>query len=347
MGLKKNALFEMTRDYFENYLPMMRRCSPKTKEIYQKVMNQFLDFIKNEKGIKLYKVTIDMINKASVIEYLDYVEKERNCSVKTRNHRLDCIRSFMKFAADNNLRAAELWEEIKMVPRATEEITPVEYLTIAQIERLIALPDTSTEKGLRDSFIMLFMYQTGARVAELVNIRLCDLQLDDSSIVTIHGKGSKVRKVPLRTQLVVHLKKYIHHFHKDADKYSTDYLFYTIHNHRHTKMTEDNVRRLTQKYGEMARKVDPSFPKNIHPHLFRHSIAMHLYQNGVNLNMVSEWLGHTFLETTLIYAYADTEHKRKAIEKAIPEDSTLKKYLNADRFIEEDDDMVRRLYGLK
>ena len=87
--------------------------------------------------------------------------------------------------------------------------------------------------------------------------------------------------------------------------------------------------------------------RRVHPHIFRHSIAMHLYQNGVELSQISEWLGHTFLETTLIYAYSDTEHKRRNIEKAIPEDSTLKKYLNADRYIEKDDEMVRHLYGLK
>lgn len=347
MGLTKNVLFELTRDYFDNYLPVMQKCSPKTKSIYQVVMNQYLDYVKDQKGIKLYRVTIDMINKETVCGYLNYVENERNCSVKTRNHRLDCIRSFMKYAAENNLRAAEMWQEIKEIPRATEEITPVEYLTIDQINLIIEQPDTKTEKGLRDSFLMLFMYQTGARVAELVSVRLCDLQLDDIAIVTIHGKGSKVRKVPMRKLLVEHLKKYIQRFHKNAGKYSTDYLFYTTHNHEHTKMTEDNVRRLTQKYGDMARKTDPSIPKSIHPHLFRHSIAMHLYQNGMKLTLISEWLGHTFLETTLIYAYADTEHKRKEIEKAIPEDSTLKKFLNSDRYIEEDDEMVRKLYGLK
>ena len=347
MGVRKNILFELTQDYFDYYLPVMRRFSTKTKSTYQTVINQYLDFIKDKKKIKLYEVTIDMINKTTVTEYLDYVENSRHCSVRTRNHRLDCIRSFMKFAADNNRRASEMWEEIKKIPHANEEITPVEYLTIPQVELIIGQPDTSTKKGLRDSFLMLFIYQTGARVAELANIRLCDLNLDDTPIVTIRGKGPKVRKVPMRDQLVVHLKKYIQRFHKSADKYSTDYLFYTTHNHKHTKMTEDNVRRLTQKYGDMARKKDPSIPESIHPHLFRHSIAMHLYQSGVDLRLISEWLGHTFLETTLIYAYADTEHKRKEIEKSIPEDSTLKKYINSDRYIEEDDEMVRKLHGLR
>lgn len=107
------------------------------------------------------------------------------------------------------------------------------------------------------------------------------------------------------------------------------------------------MRRLIQKYGDLARTTNLSIPPNVHPHLFRHSIAMHLYQNGVPLTLISQWLGHSRLETTFIYAYADTEQKREAIEKAIPEDSTLKEYLNAERYSEDDDELIKRLYGLK
>jgi site-specific recombinase XerD len=112
-------------------------------------------------------------------------------------------------------------------------------------------------------------------------------------------------------------------------------------------MTEDNVRKLVKSYGTKAKEIDPTIPKNLHPHMFRHSIAMHLYQNGVALPLVSQWLGHSRLETTLIYAYADTEQKRKAIENAIPEDSTLKEFLNADRYTIDDDETIKALYGLK
>lgn len=346
MGIN-NTLFVITLDYFDNYLPKMRKSSPKTIATYRKAMEQFLDYLKEQNNVHLYQVTIPMINKLSVAAYLDYVESYRNCSVSTRNHRLDCIRSFMKYAATQNMEATAMWAEIQSVTRAREEKTPVEYLSVVAVESIIAKPDISTKLGLRDKFLILFLYQTGMRVAELVNVRLCDIQLGKSAVVTIHGKGSKVRKVPMREKLVEHLKKYLQLFHGEASQYDTDYLFYTVHNHEHTRMTEDNVRRLIQRYGDMARKVEPTIPESVHPHLFRHSIAMHLYQNGVPLTLISQWLGHSRLETTFIYAYADTEQKREAIEKAIPEDSTLKEYLNADRYTEEDDAMIKRLYGLK
>lgn len=346
MGMN-NALFAITLEYFDNYLPKMRKSSPKTITTYRKAMEQFLDYLKEQNDIRLYQVTIPMINRQSVSNYLDYVEDERKCSVSTRNHRLDCIRSFMKYAATRNMDAAAMWTEIQTIAHAREDKTPVEYLKVTSVEAIIAQPDASTRLGLRDKFLILFLYQTGMRVAELVSVRLCDIQLGASAVVTVYGKGSKVRKVPLREKLVEHLKKYLLMFHPDASMYSTECLFYTIHKNQHTKMTEDNVRRLIQKYGDLARKTDPSIPVNVHPHLFRHSIAMHLYQNGVPLTLISQWLGHSRLETTFIYAYADTEQKRKAIEKAIPEDSTLKEFLNAERYSEDDDDLIKRLYGLK
>lgn len=342
-----NALFVITLDYFDNYLPKMQKSSPKTIATYRKVMEQFLDYLKEQNNVNLYQVTIAMINRQSVSAYLNHVETVRNCSVSTRNHRLNCIRSFMKYAATHNMEAAAIWSSIQSIARAREEKAPVEYLSVAAIEAIIAQPDGSTRMGLRDKFLILFLYQTGMRVAELVNARLCDIQLGKTAVLTIHGKGSKIRKIPMREKLVDHLKEYLRLFHGGTSKYDTDYLFYTVHNHGHTRMTEDNVRRLIQRYGDKAHEIEATIPESVHPHLFRHSIAMHLYQNGVPLTLISQWLGHSRLETTFIYAYADTEQKRQAIENAIPEDSTLKEYLNANRYTEKDDDLIKRLYGLK
>ena len=112
-------------------------------------------------------------------------------------------------------------------------------------------------------------------------------------------------------------------------------------------MSADAVAAFMKKYGELAHVKCPEIPDNVHPHLFRHSRAMHLYQNGVALPLVSEWLGHSRLETTLIYAHADTEQKRKAIERAIPDESTLKQFLNSDRYSIDDEETIKQLYGLK
>lgn len=347
MGLKKNDLFSITLDYFKSYLPLMRKCSPATIRTYQTAMEQYLDYLKEQNSVMLYEVTISMMGKKAMAAYLDHLEKDQGCSVSTRNHRRACIRAFLKYAATCNIEAASIWNGIQSVPKSSEAKKPVNYLTVRATEAIIAQPDISTRKGKRDSFLLLFLYQTGARVQELVDVRICDLALDSRNVVTLHGKGSKSRAIPMREKLVEHLKKYLQMFHSYANMYSIDTLFYSVHKNEHSRMTEDNVRKLVKEYGKMARAKEPAIPENVHPHMFRHSIAMHLYQNGVALPLISQWLGHSRIETTLIYAYADTEQKRKAIEKAIPEDSTLKSFLNSERYSLDNDDLIKQLYGLK
>lgn len=347
MGLETNALFVLLRDYFKQYLPKVKKCSPNTIRSYQKAMELFLDFVKEAKGLKLYEITFDVIDKATVTAFLDYIEHKRGCSLVTRNHRMQCIRAFYKYAAACNLGAVAYWNELKTIRIARTAEKPIGYMSEAAVEAVLTQPNMATQKGLRDTFLMLFLYQTGARVQELLDVRLSDISLGSAAVVTLRGKGSKVRCVPLRDKLVRHLNRYLAVFHPNAEKYSDRYLFFVARSGEQKRMTEDNVRRLVRKYGEMARKQLPEVPENIHPHLFRHSRAMHLYQNGVSLPLVSQWLGHSRLETTLIYAYADTEQKRRAIEKAIPEESTLKEYLNATRYQLDDEETIKRLYGLR
>lgn len=231
--------------------------------------------------------------------------------------------------------------------RAKQPETIVEHMSEDAVQAILKQPDTYTEKGKRDAFLLLFLYKTGARVQELVDIRLCDIQLGKYPQVTIHGKGAKTRAIPLRDDVVQHLKKYLALFHPEQNLFSEQYLFYVTRNQNRKRMTEDNVRKLIAKYGVQARKICKEVPENVHPHLFRHSWAMVLYQNGVDLTLISQWLGHSNLETTLIYAHADTELKRKALEKAVPVDSPLKEHLNAERYKVSDEELLKRLCGLK
>jgi len=217
----------------------------------------------------------------------------------------------------------------------------------AIMQKWVNQPNLNSLKGLRDMFIMLFLYKTGARIHELLNIRLSDVQFGKASKVLLRGKGEKNRHVPLRDNVTLHLKEYLQTFHPDADRYSDEHLFFVVRNGVKKRMTEDNVRHFVHNYGEAARKECLEAPENAHPHLFRHSCAMNLYQNGVELTLISQWLGHSNLETTLIYAHADTELKRKAIVKAVPEDSPLREHVNSERFKIDDEDTLKVLCGLK
>jgi len=346
-GLNTNKFFLLVRDFFKVYLSAVKKYSPNTIRSYQKSLELLLDFVKESRQIKLHEITFDMIDRNVLQSFLEYVEKERGCSTSTRNHRLHCIRSFYQYVAETDITVVAYWNEIKKVKAAKTRTTPVKYMSEKAIEAILAQPNTVTKTGMRDMFLMLFLYQSAARVQELLDVKLRDIVESGATKVTLCGKSPKPRTVPLREKFVQHLRKYMEIYHPNADRYSDDFLFFVSYNGIRKRMTEDNVRRMVRKYGTAAKLVCPEVPDNVHPHLFRHSRAMHLYQNGVSLELVSQWLGHSRLETTLIYAYADTEQKRKALENAIPTEGTLKEHLSAARYTITDEDVLKELCGLK
>jgi len=342
--LKLNGLFELIQKYFVTYLPDVKKYSPNTIRAYKKALSMFLDYAQKKEDTKLRNLTFDILDSEMLTTFLDYLESDHGCSISTRNHRLHCIRTFFSFAANEDINNVAYWEDIKSVKNAKEKKTIVDYMSEEAVEAILNQPDSSTYKGLRDMFLLLFLYHTAARVQELVDVQLQDINISKTSTVVFHGKGGKDRIVPIRDNVVEHLRKYLLLFHNDSKP--NDYLFYSVRNGQHKRMTEDNVRKLTSRYGTLARKGCSDVPENVHPHLFRHSKAMHLYQHGVDLTLISQWLGHSQLETTLIYAHADTEMKRKAIEASVPEESPLKALLDSERMTIDDDQLLKELCGL-
>jgi len=344
---KLNSLFSLVKGYLTHYLPLERHCSPNTIRAYQKSLELLFDYIKDSKDISLSKVTFDMIDRSTLSEFLNHLTENRGCSLSTRNHRLHCIRAFYAYAAENNINAIVCYEEISKVATAKVAQKLVEHMSEDAVQSVITATDTSTQKGLRDMFLMLFLYKTGARIGEALNVRLRDIQFAKTPSVTFCGKGSKMRAVPLRENTVEHLKAYLNTFHPNEHDYSDAYLFYTFYAGEKRRMSEDNARALIGNYGAKARVICTSVPEKVHPHLFRHSCAMSLYRSGIPLTLISEWLGHAQMETSLIYAHADTEIKRRAIEKAIPKESQLGKFVNSERYKMDDEDEIKKLCGLR
>jgi len=345
---KLSHLFALVRNYLKHYLPLERKYSANTVRSYRKSLDMLLDYVKEKRKVPLMKVTFDMIDRNTLSAFLDYLETERGCSPSTRNHRLHSIRAFYAYAAENDITVITHYEEILKVDTAKVPEKLVEHMSEDAVKAIIAQPDTGTQKGLRDMMLMLFLYKTGARIQEALNVQLKDIQFGKTPSVTFFGKpNNKARAVPLRDNTAHHLREYIKVFHSNEGIYSDAYLFYTVYRGDKKRMTEDNARDFIGKYGLCARTACAEVPKNVHPHLFRHSFAMSLYQSGMHLTLISEWLGHANFETTLIYAHADTEIKRKAMEKAIPEDTPLRKHINAERYKIDNEDTLKQLCGLK
>jgi len=211
-----------------------------------------------------------MIDRHMLISFLDSLE-ERGCSIQTRNHRLNRIRAFYKYAAKMEPTAVIHQDEILKVPlKTTERAEIIGYMSEDAVKAIMAQPDSSTSKGLRDQFLMILLYDTGARIQELMDIRVCDIRFGKSPTATLSGKGGKVRVVPLMNSTIEHFKRYLHEFHPAVDSYCDEFLFYVIRHGQKNRMHHDTARKLIQDYGVCAQSECSDVPGNTHPHLWRH-----------------------------------------------------------------------------
>jgi site-specific recombinase XerD len=190
---------------------------------------------------------------------------------------------------------------------------------------------------------MILMYDTGGRIQEILDLKLNDLALNqDTPCVYLHGKGNKIRVVPLMDKTIDHLKNYLKLFHPCTENTPNDtYLFYTVIKGKQGQIAPDTIALFLKKYAKMARPNCPDVPENIHAHMFRHSRAMHLYQSGIPLSYIKDFLGHVSATTTSIYASADTQMIRAALEKAEDNKTTVNPVWKGD------EDMILKLCGLK
>ena len=347
-GVIDTTLFGLIHDYFKIHLPKRRNCSPHTIRAYKHTFEAFLDFVKMQKGIGLSAVTFEMLDGEILVKFLDSLE-EAGCTISTRNHRLNCIRAFYSYAAKADPTTIIHKSRIFVVPlKKTNTSSSIKYMNEKATAAILAQPDPLSKKGLRDRFIMLLMYDAAVRLSELVDIKLRDIRVSKTPVLIVqHGKGDKARDIPLMKQTVEHYMNYCKVFHYDEGNYSECPLFYTVRGSIKDSIESSTVRKLITAYGKAAREQCRDVPEHVTPHMIRHSRAMHLYQRGMDLTLLSQWLGHAKLETTLIYAYADTEMKRKAIESAVPKNSPLINRLNSERYTVSDEDTIKKLYGLK
>jgi site-specific recombinase XerD len=343
--LKDETLFRLIHEYLTVYLPNQRCCSPHTVKSYRETLNQLFDFITLEKDIPLTDITFKTINSRMILDYLDWLEKERHCSTSTRNQRLAGVRSFFKYGGRMDLTVMVFQKDLENIPLKQSGSKPVDFMSEEALKAVLAQPDLRTKMGIRNLFLMILMYDTGARNREILDLKVPDFHANSKTpCVHLTGKGKKKRIVPVMAKTVEHFRHYMTIFHPGGSP--EGFLFYTVRNGISQQMSDDNVARFMKKYGHAAKAICPEVPDNLHPHLFRHSRSIHLYRAGMPLALLSEWLGHAQLETTMIYAYADTEMKRDAIQKATGSQNPLTSNDQTPCW-KGDDELIRKLYGLK
>ncbi len=346
MKLKDEAFFKLIRSFLTIYLPKQKCCSVNTTKSYKETLNLLLDYLQTEKQIPLSQISFDHLNATTICSFLDWLQENRGCGVSTRNQRLAALKSFIKYTGVMDCTYVALYAELAKVPIKKEASKIVKFLSEKAMEILLQQPSAGSKCGMRDRFFMILMYDTAARCGEMLSLRIKDIQLQPKgSMVYLTGKGTKMRVVPMMDKTVEHYRHYLDQFHPHLTRDSDDYLFYTTIHGVKNQMSPDNVASFMKRYGELAKQSCPEIPDKVHPHQVRHTRAIHLYRGGMPMPLIAEFLGHADMSTSQIYAYADTEMKRAAIQKA---DQKSNLVVPAEQPIwVNDDEMIRKLYGLK
>ena len=297
--------------YLTVYLPGQLGLSENTIMSYRDTFKLVLLFAEQKRSLRPERITLADFNAEFITAFLFWLEQERGCCSATRNQRLSALRAFAQYARSQH--PAYLLESQKIEDmRGKKSPAPtIAYLTPDDVASILLQPDSETKYGRRDMILLSLMYDSGARVQEICDLQVRDIRLRKPPTVTLTGKGNKTRYVPLMASTAGVLAEYFRE-NKLSLPEKLDWPLFV--NHQGEKLTRAGVTYILKKYFVAAKETNPNLPTKISPHVLRHSKAMHMLQAGTNLIYIRDFLGHTHVETTEIYARADTDMKRKAIE---------------------------------
>ncbi len=311
---RKLYLSHYIRLFFIQLLPSEKGVSENTILAYSDALKLFLKYCADCLKIKIDKLPCDQIDAEIVRKFLDYLEQERGCMSNTRNARLAALKTFFYYLGREVPECLDNSRRINAIPQKKTPHKTVDYLDHDELKAIIDSIDVAGRNGYRDKALLLLMYNTGARVQEIVDIRLNDLRLDAASQVKLTGKGKKERVIPLWEDTIEAIKTYMSK--RRTRQENECHLFL---NDKGESITRFGIRYIIKKYTDKAIKEQPSLKqKKVSPHTFRHTTAMHLLQAGNELNVVRLWLGHSSLNTTHMYIEINMEMKKEILSKAQP-----------------------------
>ena len=306
--------FSMTYEYLEIYMAKQMGRSPATIKTYRDALSLFRRFVHEVLGFSIVSFEFSQCTRNCIFDFMDWL-KLKGSKPGSRNQRLAVIKSYLWFASDKDVSLQSIALEVKRVPQCKDPKTDKRVLSTEELAALLAQPKNN-KMGIRDRSIMILLYDSAARLAEILNLQLTDICLDvNNPYIRVMGKGNKERVVAISVKTAQHAKQYIETC-RTIDSPDCNDLFYTIIKGNVDKMSEGNVERFIQAYADKARVEAPSMPERVYPHMLRRTKATNLYQNGVELSLVSRFLGHAHIETTKIYAKPSLNMMRDAVNVA-------------------------------
>ena len=299
--------------FFAEHLRQHRAVSPHTVAAYRDAFRLLLKFAQARTGKMPTQLALADLDATLILAFLDHLERERKSSVRSRNARLSAIRSFLKYAAHEDLTALATIERCLAVPQKRHDKVVLGYLTRPEMEAITAAPDRETWAGQRDQALFTLLYNTGARVSEAIDLKISDVVLDVSPVAHLNGKGRKRRSVPLWKSSAATLRQWLRRLPNASPQ---AYLFPSSAGGRLSRSSV--AQRLALAVADASRNVPTLSGRTISPHTIRHTTAMHLLQSGVDITVIALWLGHENPSTTHIYLEADLAMKEEALSRLEP-----------------------------
>lgn len=343
---KDPALIALTGEFLKVYLPSVRSGDGGTIDSYRHSINLYLQFLQYTYGTTIMTVRSCDFSQENIAAFMSWLRNSRGNAATTASHKLSDIRGgvcrcLMKKGAVSPSDFEEIREISDVIDDRDEDFT---WLSTEDVKAVIEEVKRNRE-SIRDRFLLSILYESGARINEVLSLKLKDLKPAGKGEADIHffGKGNKHRVTPMSKEIWKQYGKYCEGYHPDKEPEAL--LFYTYRNGRKNKMSRDNASRILADCEKAIRKKCPEL-LHLHSHLFRRSRAMHLYQAGVPLPTVSEWLGHSNIETTRFYTKVTAEMKRDALHKLSESDKSVFKDDAAFKYAG-DEEMIKRLCGLK
>jgi integrase/recombinase XerD len=303
----KDPLLRLVQSYFDDHLRRVRGASRHTLRAYAHGLRLFFAFLADHLGRSIPRLQVVDIQVDAVLAFLDHIESKRRNTSATRNCRLAAIRGFVAHLLRHDIVRAAEYQRILAIPSKKTRSKPVTYLEPEVVAAIIAQPNRTTRRGMRDHALLLFLYNTGARVSEAIGVRRRDLQLARPHHVRLHGKGNKERICPLWPETAAAL---VHLLDGQPDDAET-----IFRNRRGTPLSRDGIAYLLKTYTRRAADRYPSLRRSrVSPHVFRHSCAVALLQAGVDVSVIRDYLGHSSIATTSRYVTSNLQMKRDVLE---------------------------------
>lgn len=304
--------------FLVSHLSGERNLSPLTIKSYGLTLKLFIGYLDKAAGIPPEQIRMDDLTHERVNGFLGMMEDTGGISPSTRNQRLAALKTFVRFAIREYPIFLHEGQRILATPSKKQAVCEIVYLEKEAMQALLSVPDQTKERERRDLAILALLYDTAARIQELLDLKVGDIRFGRPTTVTLTGKGNKARTVPIMDETADIIRSYF----SDRSFLCGEALgeLHVFNSVNRQQFTRPGIAKILKKYFSKAKKDNPSlvFPEEIHPHALRASKAIHLLEAKVNIIIIRDFLGHVDISTTQRYLRINNELKRDAITKAYP-----------------------------